>query len=368
MNSTNIDVSGIKQLFKPFEKKYINYYDKYNNNQIVSKICLHNFFLANDIKICNIIRNIPCYNYRFDIIYDNNDVSIGEFNGKIFNKININDNQYTDLNNKLHLIQYKNNGYILFNEHLLQLKTPKSFIFFVLTSYRYLLDSLIELHDRNICYIDFSPNNILIPYQCREKPILSYFQNSLTFNDLNIQNISNIIDNIDDYTYKPLELYVLFYIVNNNLNTLSISLIEEICNYYVEKLTILSLFSQEYRKNFKNTCINTLKLYINKPKNLIIEEIVKYHSSWSNYGLSLLYLNIVGNVLRIFNCNNILFKNLVVIFSNNISANPLQRENLKNTLVKYELLFNEFCNWDFVNTLSAEKMKYLFKYIMNKYN
>lgn len=363
--STNIDVFGIKQLFKPFEKKYINYYDKYNNNQIVSKICLHNFFSTNDIKICNVIRNIPCYNYRYDIIYDNNDISIGEYNGKIFDKMKINNNQYTDQNNKLHLIQYKNNGYILFNEYLLQLKTPKSLIYFVLVSYRYLLDSLIELHDRKICYIDFSPKNIFIPLLCREKPVLSYFQNSLTFNDLNIQNISNIINNIDDYTYKPLELYLLFYIVNNNLNTLSFSLIEEICSYFIEKLTILSLFSQEYRNNFKNTCINTLKMYINKPKNLIIEEILKYHSTWSNYGLSLLYLNIVGNILRIYNSNNLFFKNLIIIFSNNISANPLQRKDLKNTLEKYELLFYKFKDWDFVNTLSIEKMKCLFKYYIN---
>lgn len=357
---TEIEVSNIKKLFFSLliKSKSINILSDEDNNksEYKSKICLQHNFTINEIKISNIIKNIPYYQSRYNILYSYKSVDIGNYNGKIFDKLELNEESFK---NKLLLFQYKNNNHVKFNEYLFQLKTPKSLIYFVTESYYFLLNSLIELHNNNICIIDFSHKNIVLSRISREKPLLTSFNKSLHYEDLNISNISKIIESIDDYTYKPLELHVLFYLITNNLNTLSYSIIEEICNFYIDKLTVLKLYSQKYQKDFKVSCINFLKSYINKPRTQIVEDILKYHNTWCIYSLSLLYLHIAGNILRVYSCKNTFIEGLVLFLSKNINPEPLKREDITKSIKKYNDLYEKYTDWCFVNSLSVEKMKLL---------
>jgi hypothetical protein len=67
---------------------------------------------------------------------------------------------------------------------------------------------------------------------------------------------------------------VLFYLIRNDLHTISYSLIEEISEMFVKNLSILNFFSEKYKESYKNSCISVLKKYINQPKNEIIEDIL----------------------------------------------------------------------------------------------
>ena len=55
--------------------------------------------------------------------------------------------------------------------------------------------------------------NIVFNLDCGEKPILQNFQLSLQISHLNMSYITNIINKLEDYTYKPLEVHVLFYLI-----------------------------------------------------------------------------------------------------------------------------------------------------------
>ena len=142
----NINIELLKlQLFKkPIRYPYLSG-ESNNNNNNNKKIKMYDFFTSNEIKISIIIQSIPYfYNYYNTVIqYDRINISQIYDNSKIIEKININKN----IDQKYLLFQYRFDScnYVEFNEFIFTLKTPKVFIFSILQSFSYLLESLINL-------------------------------------------------------------------------------------------------------------------------------------------------------------------------------------------------------------------------------
>ena len=94
------------------------------------------------------------------------------------------------------------------------------------------------------------------------------------------------------------------------------------------------------------------------------EDIIKYVNTWDNYGLSVLFINLVGNIVRVFSLKNCFFSKWLNILTKNIHSNPLMRESLKDTMEKYENLYDENENWSQINNhLDKDKMTKLYKLI-----
>ena len=228
-------------------------------------------------------------------------------------------------------------------------------------SFQYLLKSLIKLNNNNICFFNLSPKNIVFNNDCGKKPILINFQNSLHLLKIDEQYIVNIIKKSNDYTYKPLEVHVLFYLIHNDLSTVSYTFIEEISEVYVKNLHILNMFSQTYKSEFKTLCINSLKRYINKTKSEIIDDILERNSTWDIYSISIIYLHIIGNISRVFSLKGTFFNKLTIYLMKNINPDSLKRESLIKTLENYDKLYDEFTDWNFIKNIPIEKMDKLFK-------
>ena len=238
----------------------------------------------------------------------------------------------------------------------------KQFVFNILNTYSFLLNSLIKLNENGICFFDLSTENIA--FSTYSSPFLNSFKNSLIISDLNTSYIANIVKNIDDYTYKPLEVHVLFYLIVNNEETMSLSFIEAISNNYVKNMDVLTLFSQNYKNSYETSCVETLKKYINKPKLAIIADILNYSKYWDNYSLSILYLHIIGNISKCFSLKGTFMNKFTLLLIQNIHPNPLKRETLKETIEKYDKLFDN-SDWTFINDFSNEKMKKLFDLLLS---
>ena len=328
------------------------------NTKNKTKICLYNFFSINESNICDIIKKIPYYFNYFRILIDYDFVQIGQLGEKVLEKLeNV---HITD--EKVLLFQYKNEEKcIKFNDFLFNLTTPKRLIFHVLDSYSYLLHSLIKLNDNNVCFFNLSSENIVFDNECGEKPILKNFNKSLQLSKLNEKYITNIIQKTTDFSNKPLEVRVLFYLIENNLNTISYSFIEEISEVFVQNLSVLTLFSQSYKDNYKTNCINFLKKYINKSKSSIINDILEYYDTWDSYSLSVIYLHIFGNISRIFSLKGSLISKLSIELSKNINPEPSKREKLSETLKKYEELIKQFTDWSYISSIKEEKLEVLHK-------
>jgi hypothetical protein len=352
---TNIDVSliNIKKYKKTTNKNKNSENPKENPEK---KIKIYNFFSINEIKICDKIRKIPDYFNYYNIITQNSFISVGEMNEKVldrFNTINTNSNE------KYLLVEYNYKNNIDFEDFLYNLPNPKLFIFHILDTYKHLLDNLILLQKNGICFFNLSSKNII--FDMKLKPILDNFEKSLLItNIVNQRYFINVIKEIDDFTYKPIEIHLLFYIIMNNEERLSNSLVEIICDNYIKNMCILSFFSENYKMSYKNQCITFLKKYINKTQKEIIDDIASNNNKWDNYELSILYLHIFGNIIKIFSLKETLINELFLCLIKNIHPDPLKRETIEETINGYSKLFNENADWLFVNFILQSKMQLLY--------
>jgi hypothetical protein len=349
----NINISYLKKHFF-CEKSYeCNNIDK--KDKIRTKIVNYCFYSINEAKISNKIKKIPYYSNYYSIVTSYDFINISTIKDQIMEKVTL-----LDENKKYLLFTYLPFS-INFGDFLMKFKEPKLLIFNMITTFSYLLQSLIQLQDQNICFFQLSPENIVFTKELRENPLLINFQLSLQVSKLNIEYITNIIKKTKDYGFKPLEVHVLFYIIENNLETISYSFIEEIIETFMQNLSLLSFFSQSYRENYKNACIESLKKYINIPKTEIILDILNYNDTWDIYGISVLYLHIFASISKIFSLKQTFISKITLELSKNIHPNPSKRSSLIELLDAHNKLLNLQTDWSFINHLDSRRMSDLWE-------
>ena len=341
-------------------------------NEERNTIKVLDFETNNEIQNTEKLKKMPFFSLRYDLYSDYNLINIAELDEKFIEKYNIITNTKND---KYVLMTYKKKTNIDFDIFMLNLPTPKLFIFHIIDSFSYLLKSILMLNRNKICFFNISTKTI--KFDKSYKPILSNFSLSVKINDLisiNNETASNVDENYleniirftKNYTFKPLEIHVLFHLINNDDYTLSYSSIETICDYFVENNCIMDLFSQQYRENYYKLCVETLKHYINKPKKEIVNTILKYWKTWDNYNLNVLYLYFIGNFNKVFSLHDGFFGKFVILLSKNIHPEPSKRESLEKTKMDFEKLFDEYPVWNFVNELSEEKYGTFLEKILKK--
>lgn len=349
---TNIDITLLSNHFS-FQSK------QKSENKIIyeNKIVVYDFYSVNESNICDRIKELPYYSCHFNILNDYDYIKISEINDKNFiTDININKSN-SDIKKYL-IFKYNYNNCIEFNDFLYNSNNSKILIYNLVESFSYLLVGLIKLNNNNICFFNLSNKNIVFS---GDKPLLIDFKYSIQTSKLNERYICKLIEIMDNYTYKPLEIHVLYYIIKNNLDTLNNEVIEEISNNYINNLSILSLFSQNYIDSFKKECMIFLKKFVNVSKPLIIANILEYNDKWDIYSLSVLYLHIFGNISRFFSLKGTFISKIIIILCKNIHPEPLKRESLEATRDIFDNLFNDCLDWTFVNKMSDNKIKQLFE-------
>jgi len=349
--NTNIEISNIN---KHFFLDNENDENDDNHKKYKTKIINYCFYSINEANISDIIKKFDYYSNNYAVVDDYDYINISQLSEKYIDKLNLTNNQ------RYLIFKYKNENYVPFNDFLFNLTNPKLFIFHVIESFSYILKSLIELNSNNICFLNLSPQNIVFNLDCGEKPMLRNFQLSLYISNLNDSYITNIINKLEDYTYKPLEVHVLFYLIKNDFETVSYSLVEEISEMFIKNLSILEFFSEKYKESYKNSCILILKKYINKPKNEIIDYILENNYKWDVFSLSVLYLHIFHNISRVFSLKNTFINKIILELSRNIHPDPVMRSSLENLLDYFDKLLNNENDWSYINRLSSNMMPTLF--------
>jgi hypothetical protein len=347
----NIELSNLKKHFF-YKNNIINNKKKYK-----TKIVEYCFYAINEANISNKIKKIPYYSNYYSILEDYDTINIRNIDDKINKNV-----QLLDKNKKYLLFTYKNHINSLteeltyFNDYLFKFKNSKILIFSLISSFSCLLDSLIQIEDNNICFFQLSSENILFDEEIREKPLLTNFQLSLQISKLNEEYIANIIKKTQDYSLKPLEVHILFYLIENNIKTISYSIIEEIVEFFIENLSILAFFSQNYKDTYKSQCIDCLKKYINKSKNEIIADILKQYKKWDVYSVSVLYLHIFANISQVFSLKQTFISKFSIELMKGCHPDPLKRINLCELKYIFNNLLDLQKDWSFVNTLDNRKI------------
>ena len=349
---TNIEITNINNHIFLFDSK--KHPKNILNKKNLTKLVDYDFYSINEVKISEKIKKIHYYSNYFIIVEDYDFVNIGQLNDTFIEKLHLTTEK------KYLIFTYKNDVLVDFNDFLFTLLEPRSFVHHIIESFSYLLNGLIQLNENDICFFNLSPQNMVFNTNCGDKPQLMDFRLSFITSTINEDYITHIIKKPNDYTHKPLEVHVLFYLIQNNMSTISYSFIEEICIVFTKNLTVLELFSEKYRESYKVAAIEYLKKYVNKPKRDIISDILSNHETWDVYSLSVLYLYIFGRVSKIFSLKTTFINKIALELSKNIHPDPSKRNGLKKLLDNYNNLLFDEKNWDFVTKMERDIMSQLF--------
>jgi hypothetical protein len=342
----NISISTINDYFTLYNEKD----NHIKNIKKIQKIVEYSSISINEANIANKIKKIPYYTNYFLVLDDYELLNISQLNEHIFEKL-------TNIKTIYYLFKYSNVSSIDFTDYIYNFTSIKELIFGIINSFSPILTALTILNQNSICFFDISPKNILFN---RGRPLLNNFKLSLRLNKLDFTYFSNILNKLDNFTYQPLEIHFLFYYLKNDILTISNSFIEDFCKTFVENLNILRLFSENYKTLYKDKCVETIKKYIKRSRNEIIDDILERSDKWDVYGISLLYIQIFGCISRVFSLKGTFISKIILEFSKNLHPDSDNRMTLEETLYKFNMLLNQKENWNFINKLNNNKLNELF--------
>ena len=348
----NIEISNINTHF--FLNSDSNQQNTTSDKKYTTKLISRSFYSINEINICSRIQNTSYYSNKYVILEEYNSVNISQLNDQYIDKCRLNNDT------KYYIFNYYTDRLVTLNSILFNIDNPKSFILTVVETFSSILNSLLRLNNNNICFFNLSPENIVVNLDYREKPLIRNFQTSLLIPNIDITYITHIIKKTKDYVHKPLEVHIIFYLIQNNISSISYSFILEVCETFIKNASFLTFFSNEFIHSYNELCVASLVKYINRPTNEIITSILETIDKWDVYSISVLYLHIFNSIDRIFSLNDTFISKISSVLLKNINPDPLKRQSLQQLTDTYNLIFNSQLNWSFVDDLSSDKMTDLF--------
>jgi hypothetical protein len=144
------------------------------------------------------------------------------------------------------------------------------------------------------------------------------------------------------------------------MTTISDEFIEEFSENFVKNLHIMTLFSENYKNIYKAQCIETMRKYINLPRNQIIDDIFERNNKWDVYGISMIFLQLFGCISRVFSLKGTFISKIVLELSKNLHPDSDKRMTLEETLHIFNKLLDQQHDWNFINKLDNSKLEQLF--------
>ena len=320
---------------------------KKNGN--VHHIVKSNFFALNEIHIAAKIRDINMGQfYIFDTV---SPLKIAEINSNL--------HLYSDATilktkDKELLLTFEKCDLMYLDLYLKALSCSKKYIKQLVEFYRYLLQSIDLLVSNNLIHNNLNFNTIAVNLAF-DNPILTNFTHTV--------DCLNKAFNWSQYfllkkmnSSCPVEFYLLQYQLTNKLDNLSLYNIETVLKQFIKDHDILNSFSTIM---LLDNGLKYFKIFANKSFISNLEEALKYSSTWDNYALSIVYLEILIGLHRTLNATNNVHVNNKFIISfmkllvNNISLDPSKRSLSDATLVAFEDMLETILICDFKELLEA---------------
>jgi hypothetical protein len=366
MDNTNIVVDNLignhlffrkKENLKSFKQKK------------TKKIRIYDDFSKYYIKMIQQIHQIPEYSTFFHTYEKAEFLEFTKIeDSSSFKKISLSpENQYI-----LFTYKFLSKKTIPFYQHIyqsIQQGLCKPFLLLLLNSYQQLLKNQQQLlkTEKKLCFFNISSTNILFSEEEERGPFLKNFHACFSCKKpfFKVEHLIRIFSEniLENFSYQPFEIHLIYFLWKNNINTLSFSHLEEICRNYIKSISVFSLLNELERDNYSETCIHLFKNYINKDLTTIIEKIVlEYSFSWDNFALSILFFYIIKNICCTWYFPSETFlQGWSRLLLNNIHGNPLKRETVDSTIEIMEQLLEKNPSWLFVNTISQDKMNNLLR-------
>jgi hypothetical protein len=313
-----------------------------------------NFLTDIEINVAKKIKNIPHYESMYNVFLSHTKLGLWEFygDGDGADNICISQNEVEETN--LLRFEYDVSPKVHLLTEILRIRSAKLAVISVMESYKFLLSSVLLLNESSVVNLNIDANNIYVLNMNVFQPVIYNFVNAFALDDVDevdntrIQKLSKIL-HIDGNlcVTSPLEKYLLYYLYKYNEPTLTLWMIETICEEYMEnmKLSFLNLFPSELAR-IHSESISFLVQYMYKPTQYICDEIIKHIYSWDNYGLASLYMFLLQSVILKFQLTTSYLEDIKKLLWSCLEVYPTKRRTTKDMVEKYNTLFCENISWE----------------------
>lgn len=345
----NIRLEEIKNnlFFYQREKK-----GDYEQNERVYVTKRYDAIFLNELEIVEMIKKGGLSYYSYDLMMDYKMLNLAECGVNFLNTLE---------NNKMHnnyvIASYAKRDLIDFSSFLYSISNPRHFLSTLLETYQKLLESLLDLSNLGISFYSISAAHI---YFTRDGiPILKNMEKCIIVKNLDVNYFSRLLELEENFVSNPIEIHVIFFLLNNEIDTLSADLIKMIVENFISSVKIFTFFSADYRDNYVKDATEFLSIFIDKPKKYIIECILSYAKTWECYSLSFLFTYIVANVFKVFSLKGTFMSKFLSLIMKCLHPNPSNRETMETILYKFNELLYKNMDWGFVEKMDKEKLQQL---------
>ena len=303
-----------------------------------SQLVYLDFLVKNEIENTKTLKTIPNSNRLFNLIQSIEKVKISAMDETEYETRNIRTDNSV-------LIKFKNQNTKPLNIYLKTLTSSKKFVLQLIYFFDTLLKTIEILLTNKLVHNNIGFNTVLINYM--EFPVLNNFSYTMNINNpklkLYLQELLN--EYLPESIHRPIEFHILSYLISNKISSLSMHNIKKIIDDVYENHVLLNNFGNNVLTNFKEESTIYYKKFTNKKYDEIINEIILYHTTWDNYALSIIYLNILIGIHKTIQKKNkfiVLFMRLLI---ENINPNPYKRNTVESTMQKFDFLVQD-CDTD----------------------
>jgi hypothetical protein len=246
-----------------------------------------------EIKIQSILETIPYFELYFYTFFSYDDVKLGIMETEDDDNDNNDKIEEITTQNQLVSLKYKYIPKCSFDDYMMDKYTflmdnpedvNKKSIKHLFDIHAHLVRATNKLIPYHIIHFDINNNNIIIS---QEVPLIKPSNKCLYLLDYDfVKDYKSLFIQYPDH--KPLEMHVIYYLMGTTQPSISISNIYELCHEYETQYQ-----DQDQPLLDIQSGIDFLKTFSNLPKVHIIEELLKYSSTWNQYFVSLFILRVI---------------------------------------------------------------------------
>jgi len=171
-------------------------------------------------------------------------------------------------------------------------------------------------------------------------PILIDFGISIHIGDVTDRNIKDYLYvYAPDYYIWPIDVHIITFLLYNTRGSLTKQDAFDIASDYTKNNKGIDAYSDNFKKNYKNFCIEVAEQYVNMDRNEAIGKLMKTYTTWDNYAISILYLKSFSFLLENGFHNNKLFILFTQLLLTNISPDANKRMSIAETKKKFSDMF-----------------------------
>ena len=308
------------------------------------KIVKKNFYLMNELtniaKIQEYTDNFCTYDNSLELlIYEFEDEDMEFDVGKRDNTL---------------LLKIKTDELIYLKNYLktASLSSFKIYISSIIHFYKHMLQSISLLVTNQLVHNNINIDSIYV--NKFELPLLTDFMFSIDISkpDIHLYIKHFFIAYEPTYLQWPLEIHMLSYLLTNKLSSLSSYNIENIICNVIDNHTILKTFGSSLVSSYKEEALIYFKKYVNQSYEFILNDILQFYSTWDNYALSILFLQILIDIYKSLKINNKFIIYFMKLLVSTIHLNPLKRDSVSSCTNKFQNILDTLESKDYYQLTS----------------